>query len=154
MSEAKKIFNVIFTALEEHFNFDEVVKPKNKSAILELVTEAVEVGSYIEDEEEISYTTRDVSSESIPVEFGTHYSNIKNFISEALESEDPQKVEFTNAIKEVRFKEHEWDFNVSPHCGSVYQKVIEVIHKRMRKSAYYEDPDLTEINDDTFGGMC
>ena len=154
MSEPKKTFNVISAALEEHFNFDEVVKPKNKSAILELVTEAVEVGSYIEDEKEISYTTRDVGSESISVEFGTHYSNIKNFISEALESKDPQKVEFTNAIKEVRFKEHEWDFNVSPHCGSVQQKVIEIIHKKMRKSAYYEDPDLTEINDNTFGGMC
>ena len=80
--------------------------------------------------------------------------DIKNFISEALESKDPQKIEFINAIKEVRFKEHEWDFNVSPHCGSVQQKVIEIIHKKMRKSAYYEDPDLTEINDNTFGGMC
>ena len=29
---------------------------------------------------------------------------ILNFISEALESEDPQDVELTNAIKEVRFK--------------------------------------------------
>jgi hypothetical protein len=71
-----KTFDIIFNTLEEHFNFDEVVKPKNKSAVLELVTEAVEVGSYIEDEKEISYTTREVSSESISVEFGTHYSNM------------------------------------------------------------------------------
>ena len=43
MSEAKKTFDVISAALEEHFNVEEVVKPKNKSAVLELVTEAVEV---------------------------------------------------------------------------------------------------------------
>jgi hypothetical protein len=51
-------------------------------------------------------------------------------------------------------REHEWDFNVSPHCGSVQQKVIEIIHKKMRKLAYCEDPDLTKINDDTFWEKC
>ena len=146
-------FQIIYGALEKEFMLEEAEKPKNKSEALYLVTETIEINSYLDDDEEIYFEEKHAKFKSRKVKFGTHYPKIKQFISDALKSKDAENSKLVFAIKDVEFCEHEWESTVEPHCGSVTNYVIKIRCEEENESFFYEDPDEREIHDKTFGPM-
>ena len=151
MTSSKTHFEIILTTLEKKLELylEEAPCLESDSDALQLVTEELEVNSYIEDSEEIYFEEEHASISKEKIPFGQNYPEIKEFKEKVLSSDDPV---LKKLFENVRFVEESWTMDVSPHCGSVTICAIKMVYEK-EESLYYESQDLREISDETCGPM-
>ena len=151
MTSAKTHFEKILTTLEKEIELylEEAPSLESDSDALQLVTEGLEVSSYVEDSEEIYFEEKHASISKEKIRFGENYPDIKEFKEKVLSSDDP---ELKKLFEHVRFVEESWTLDVSPHCGSITICAIKMVYEK-EESPYFESQDLREISDNTFGPM-
>jgi len=155
MSDYEKIINQVVDLINESefeckYWLQEVSVIKSKSKALDFLSENLDLpGGYIEDEKEIYWGPRNVQKNEIKNEFGTHFSSLKKYLQKYL---DPQ-LKKTELFSAVTFIEHEWYYSVGPYGGSITMMVLQVKHKKSRKSLYFEDLNQRDNTDETFGPM-